>query len=67
MILGDGTNLCLQAETDVISTDEGRHENGGSDINVVLYNYVFLLVSGSVNHSIPLYRYLFIHYHSTLL
>ena len=24
------TNLCLQAEMDMITTDEGRHENGGS-------------------------------------
>ena len=51
MILGDGTNLCLQAETDMITTDEGRHENEGSDT----YYSVFPLVSGSVNHSIPLY------------
>ena len=36
VIHGDGTNLCLQAETDMITTDEGRHENGGSDTNVVL-------------------------------
>ena len=46
VILGDGTNLCLQAETDMITTDEGRHENGGSE----LYNYsVFPHVSVSVN------------------
>ena len=31
------TNLCLQAETDMITvtTDEGRRVNGGSDTNVV--------------------------------
>ena len=39
MILGDSTNLSLQAETDIITTDEGRHENGGSDI--ILYYSVF--------------------------
>ena len=38
VILGDGTNLCLQAEMDMImiTTGEGRHENEGSDTNVVL-------------------------------
>ena len=36
VILGDGPNLCFQAETDMITTDEGRYENGGSDTNVVL-------------------------------
>ena len=45
VILGDGTNLCLQAETNMITTDEGRHENGGSDT----YHSVFPLVSDSVN------------------
>ena len=29
------TSLCLQAELDMITTDEGRRENGGSDTNVV--------------------------------
>ena len=29
------TNLCLQAETDTITTNEGRRENGGSNTNVV--------------------------------
>ena len=50
VILGDGTNLCLQVETGMITTDEGRHENGADT-----YYSVFPLVSGSVNHSIPLY------------
>ena len=29
---GRHTSLCLQAEMDMITTDEGRWENGGSDI-----------------------------------
>ena len=45
VILGDRTNLCLQAETDMITTDEGRHENGGSDT----YYGMFPLVSDSTN------------------
>ena len=52
MILGDGTNLCLQAETDMITTDEGMKME---DQILMLYYSVFPLVSGSVNHSIPLY------------
>ena len=26
VILGDGTNLCLQAKTDMITTDEEKHD-----------------------------------------
>ena len=39
----------------MITTDEGKHENGGSDTLMLYYNSVFALVSGSVNHSIPVY------------
>ena len=42
--------------------DEGRHENGGSDTNVVLYivrQSVFPLVSGSVMHSMHAFTCLY--------
>ena len=48
VILGDGTNLCLQAETDMITTDEGRHEM--EDQILTLYYSVFPLVSDSFIH-----------------
>ena len=37
VILGDSTNLCLQAETDMITTDEGRHDE---ILIIVLYKQV---------------------------
>ena len=53
MIHGDGTNLCLQAETDMIMILQMKEDMKMEDQILMLYYSVFPLVSGSVNHSIP--------------
>ena len=52
MILGDSTNLCLQAETDMITTDEGRQENGGKHckFTFVLGKPISTKIQFSVSH-----------------